>query len=63
MNTTTADEKPVLLELSGPELLVELPKLQARGALAWRMVAICNGRWRVFLRWPEPGQGDFLPGA
>ena len=63
MNTTTINERPVVLELSGPELLIELPRLQAQGAFAWRMVAVCNSRWRVFLHWPEPEQADLLPGA
>ena len=57
MNTATKNERPVVLELSGHELLVELPKLKARGALPWRMAAICNGRWRVFIRWPESCKG------
>jgi hypothetical protein len=61
MNTT--NERPVMLELSGHELLVELPKLKAQGAFPWRMTAICSGRWRVFLLWPTPKQGDFLTEA
>ena len=56
MNDASPTERPVLLELSGHELLVELPRLKARGAFPWRMVAVCNGRWRVFIHWPTPEQ-------
>jgi hypothetical protein len=54
-------ERPTRLELSGHELLTELPRLQGQGATALAMVAICNARWRLTLHWPEPEQQILLP--
>jgi hypothetical protein len=58
MNPTLV-ERPTLLELSGAELLVELPRLEAADASVFGMAAICNGRWRLTLHWPE--QQTLLP--
>ena len=54
-------EHPTILELSGAELLVELPRLKGQGATVFGMAAICNGRWRFTLHWPEPEQPSLLP--
>jgi hypothetical protein len=54
-------EQPSVLELSGAELLIELPRLKAAGARVLGMAAICNGRWRLTLHWPEPEQQTLLP--
>lgn len=60
MNTNTIERLSVL-ELSGAELLVELPRLKGQGATVFGMAAICNGRWRLTLHWPEPEQPSLLP--
>jgi hypothetical protein len=49
-------EKPTQVELSGAELLIELPRLKAAGATVFGLAAICNGRWRLTLHWSEPVQ-------
>ena len=54
-------ERPSVLELSGAELLVELPRLEAAGANVFGMTAVCVSRYRLFLRWPEPEQQSLLP--
>jgi hypothetical protein len=53
-------ERPSVLELSGAELLTELPRLQGQGATVFGMTAVCVSRYRLFLRWPEPEQGELL---
>ena len=53
-------ERPTVLELSGSELLVELPRLKVQGATVFGMASICNGRWRLTLHWPEPEQQTLL---
>jgi hypothetical protein len=60
MNPTLV-ERPSVLELSGAELLIELPRLKAAGATVFGMAAICNGRWRLTLHWPAPEQQSLLP--
>jgi hypothetical protein len=60
---TAMQDKPAVLELSGHELLIELPRLKENGVAVYGMAAICNGRWRLFLRWPEPEQQNLLPDA
>jgi hypothetical protein len=62
MNPTPV-ECPSVLELSGAELLIELPRLKAAGATVFGMTAICNGRWRLTLHWREPVQQTLPEGV
>jgi hypothetical protein len=54
-------ERLTLLELSGAELLTELPRLKGQGVRVLAMNVVCNGRWRLTLHWPEPQQPSLLP--
>jgi hypothetical protein len=60
MNPTPV-ERPSVLELSGSELLTEIPRLKAAGATVFGMTSICNSRWRLTLHWPQPEQQNLLP--
>jgi hypothetical protein len=54
--------KPSVIEACGMDAVAAINEIKSRGGHVFGMAQVNgqNGRWRLSIHWPQPGQGELM---